>query len=202
MFFMSNVQAQFTKKMELNLSGGIWSVASKQIDIPQVGAYEFGDMLQPIGRLNLWYNLSREYSLGLNFGGAGFAEGVIYSNSDPLELEYEYYNLYLGVGFKYNFLVRKKIAFYARISANLNFHSIETIQYLLVNSSSNSDTPSAFFLGEGYSDYNIYLKPGIEFATGLKVYFTKSVGTILDAGYSANGYFNGPMATLGFFFDF
>ncbi len=191
---------QFTKKMELDIYGGIHNVASKEITVADIATYDLGNQINPHFGLDLWYNLNQKYSVGLNLGASLYSPDIQSGLEEENFPVSESLHFMIGLGGKYHFVNHKK--FKAFVKANLQFtsHIVDDKQYYIVQS---GDYPYTQTLKYNFDDDGQEPTFGLggQLNIGMKTYFSNSFGMLFEAGYLNNGYYKGVTATGGFFFD-
>lgn len=219
LIFNVAVQAQFTKKMQVDFSIGFWIVGNKEISLPLETSYNYGEETAPyIGELNFWYNINQRISIGLNTGFVGsqqffyeanndFNENVIAPpNGDASNTQYDkgyisdYYAAKAGIGSKYNIVDHKKFKFYAKGSIFYNAHYIYVHPYSIVNSGDYPFSPKIYY--HDGRELDLKYSFGTELGMGLKSHFSKGFGLIIETSYSVNGFYRGLKIQTGLFFGF
>lgn len=167
--------AQFEKRMEIDIKGGAW-LNKSEVLVPDYGIFE-SRFISFIGA-DIFYNINRDFSIGIN--ASLCSNGAVYN-----ELNSTYFvdcSEFGGV-VRYYFLDKKRIKLFTKGSITYNkFHESDGSRYDIISDKK-------------------YSKLGGSISLGVKTYFSKSFGFILESGYIDNGYDSGFNLIGGFFID-
>ncbi|HPQ35856.1 MAG TPA: hypothetical protein PK563_15285 [Tenuifilaceae bacterium] len=193
LFFIPSVSnAQFVKKFQWDFSGGALKAASKVIPTVEGGTHEIGDGIVLMGSTNIWYNVNRKISAGINFG---LMSNVLFEGDD-YSPDVSYVGFSGGFSAKYNFFDKKSIKAYGFTNLNFNIHSASIASYYRVYSD------GSYTIKYYDRDEDFFGSLGGDFGVGLSTFFSKGFGMNFTLGYQNNCFYKGPAANLGFFIAF
>lgn len=194
--------AQFAKKMEFAGKAGLLMTNEKIIYQDYGQGLDIGQYPLFTSHLDIWYNVNRSVSVGLNFNfTSNDFTTYNFENEEFEDAFIYYYSIGGGLGVKYYFVNLKKLKVFVKGNLQYNVHDIYYGTPILVNI---GDYPfeTKYFVSE-YGDYDNTLEFGLggEITLGMKAYFSKSFGFVLEPGYFTNAFYSGFFISGGFFID-